>query len=78
MATPIVCDTSSDVLLDLVVLQRLVGKTRDGRRRWRTLCSPVPANAGFAQLDVVREHRREHRLLQGVPAAWVVGSITLD
>jgi hypothetical protein len=69
---------ANDDLLHLVVLQRLVGVTPDGRRRWRTIANPVGMREGLAQLDVVIEDRREHRLLQGVPEAWARYSVTLD
>lgn len=61
---------------DLVVLQRRIGSRSTRVARWRTIAHPVTLNEGWAQLDAVREHPSEHRLLQGVPEAWSIDSVT--
>ena len=55
------------------VLQRCLRKTRT-RLTWETVAPPVTYREGLAQLAAVEDHHRPHRLLQGVPEAFFVGS----
>ena len=55
------------------VLQRCMRQTRT-RLTWETVAPPVTYREGLAQLAAVEDHHRPHRLLQGVPEAFFVGS----
>ena len=55
------------------VLQRCLRRTRT-RLTWETVAPPVTWREGLAQLAAVEDHPRPHRLLEGVPEAFFVGS----
>ena len=55
------------------VLQRCMRRTAR-TITWETVALPVTYHEGLAQLSAVADHRREHRLLEGVPEAMQPGS----
>ena len=55
------------------VLQRCMRRTAR-TITWETVALPVTYGEGLAQLNAVADHRREHRLLEGVPEAMQPGA----